>query len=159
MKILDALNEQANFELESAYIYRTMSAYLAEEDMAGMKHFMDMQAKEEVEHAEKMIGFLQEVGYPVHYRPLNPGEGKFKSLLDVFQKALAHEQVVTKNIYKLIDLAKKEDHKPAEIFLHWYVKEQVEEEATFQSLVKQLDRAGTNWGALYQIDHYLSQRQ
>ncbi|WP_066924612.1 ferritin [Murdochiella massiliensis] len=158
MKILDALNEQANFELESAYIYRTMSAYLAEEDMAGMKHFMDMQAKEEVEHADKMIGFLQEVGYPVHYRPLDPGEGKFKSLLDVFQKALAHEQVVTKNIYKLIDLAQKEDHKPAEIFLHWYVKEQVEEEATFQSLVKQLDRAGTNWGALYQIDHYLSQR-
>ena len=75
MKILDAINEQANFELESAYVYLTMSSYMADQDMAGMKHFMDLQAKEEIEHAEKMIGFLQEVGYAVKYRPVDPGDG------------------------------------------------------------------------------------
>lgn len=158
MNILDAINEQANFELESAYIYQTMSAYLADEDMAGMKHFIDLQVKEEIEHAEKMINFLQDVGYSVSYRSLNPGDGKYDSLLDVFQKALAHEKVVTENIHKLVDLAQKEDHKPAFAFLQWYVKEQVEEESTFETLVKQLERAGSNWGALYQIDHYLGQR-
>lgn len=158
MKILDAINEQANFELESAYVYLTMSSYLADQDMAGMKHFMDQQAKEEIEHAEKMIRFLQEVGYSVKYRPLDPGDGKFDSLLDVFKKALAHEKQVTENIYKLVDLARKEDYKPAESMLQWYVDEQVEEEDNFNTLITQLERAGSNWGALYQIDHYMSKR-
>ena len=137
MKILDAINEQANFELESAYVYLTMSSYMAD---------------------QKMIGFLQEVGYAVKYRPLDPGDGKFDSLLDVFKKALAHEKQVTENIYKLVDLARKEDYKPAESMLQWYVDEQVEEEDTFNTLITQLERAGSNWGALYQIDHYLSKR-
>ena len=52
-KLYDNLNEQMNFELESAYIYATMSAYLDELNMKGMTHFIDEQVKEEMEHAEK----------------------------------------------------------------------------------------------------------
>ena len=37
-KLYDGLNEQMNFELESAYIYATMSAYLNEQNMKGMTH-------------------------------------------------------------------------------------------------------------------------
>ena len=158
MKILDALNEQANFELESAYIYLGMSGYLADQDMNGMKHFMDMQAKEELEHAGKMIHFLQEVGYSVKYRSLNPGEADYSSILDVFEKAYAHEKAVTSNINKLVDLAREEDDKRVQSLLKWYVDEQVEEESNFASLITQLGRAGENWGALYQLDHAMGHR-
>ena len=87
-KLYDGLNEQMNFELESAYIYATMSAYLDEQNMKGMTHFIDKQVKEEVEHGEKFKDFLQETGYGIKYRALNPGDGKFASIDEVFQKAL-----------------------------------------------------------------------
>ena len=93
-KLYDNLNEQMNFELESAYIYATMSAYLDALNMKGMTHIIDEQVKEEMSHAAKIKGFLQETGYGIKYRPLNPGEGKFDSIEAVFQKALAHEKVV-----------------------------------------------------------------
>ena len=44
-KLYENLNEQMNFELESAYIYATMSAYLDEQNMKGMVHFIDEQVK------------------------------------------------------------------------------------------------------------------
>lgn len=52
-KLYDNLNEQMNYELESAYIYATMSAYLNDLNMKGMAHFIDQQVKEEMEHAKK----------------------------------------------------------------------------------------------------------
>ena len=61
-KLYDDLNEQMNFELESAYIYATMSAYLDEQNMKGMAHFIDRQVEEEMEHAAKIKDFLQ-AGY------------------------------------------------------------------------------------------------
>lgn len=158
MKVLDALNEQANFELESAYIYLGMSGYLADQDMNGMKHFMDLQAKEELEHAGKMIHFLQDVGYSVKYRALNPGEANYTSLLDVFEQAYAHEQKVTENINKLVDLAREQDDKRVQSLLKWYVDEQVEEESNFATIITQLQRAGENWGALYQVDAAMGRR-
>ena len=92
-KLYDNLNEQMNFELESAYIYATMSAYLDDLNMKGMTHFIDEQVKEEVEHAEKIKDFLQETGYGIKYRPLDPGDGNFDSVLEVFEKALEHEKL------------------------------------------------------------------
>lgn len=159
MNILEALNEQANFELESAYIYLGMSSYLADQDMPGMKKFMDLQAREEVEHAQKLIGFLQDVDHKVTYRPLDPGKQDYKSILDVFKTAYEHEKVVTKNIHNLVDQARKEDDKRVELFMGWYVKEQVEEEANFKTILTHLERAKDNWGALYQVDHWMGHRE
>ena len=71
-KLYDNLNEQMNYELESAYIYATMSAYLNDLNMKGMAHFIDQQVKEEMEHAAKIKNFLQSIGYCIKYRQLNP---------------------------------------------------------------------------------------
>ena len=106
-KLYDNLNEQMNIELESAYIYATMSAYLDSMNMKGMTHFIDEQVKEEIEHAERIKNFLQETGYGIKYRSLNPGDGNFDSIEDVFKKALAHEKVVTSRIHALVDEARE----------------------------------------------------
>lgn len=59
-KLYDNLNEQMNYELESAYIYATMSAYLNDLNMKGMAHFIDQQVKEEMEHAKKIKNFFSQ---------------------------------------------------------------------------------------------------
>ncbi len=38
-KLLTALNDQFNFELESAYVYMAMAAYCSDEDYDGFSHF------------------------------------------------------------------------------------------------------------------------
>ena len=157
-KLYDNLNEQMNFELESAYIYATMSAYLDDLNMKGMTHFIDEQVKEEVEHAEKIKDFLQETGYGIKYRPLDPGDGNFDSILAVFAKALEHEKVVTARIHDLVDEAKAENDQRVLNLLTWFVDEQIEEEDTFGILVERLERIDGHWNGLYILDKELSTR-
>ena len=157
-KLYDGLNEQMNFELESAYIYATMSAYLDELNMKGMTHFIDEQVKEEMEHAERIKNFLQETGYGIKYRPLDPGNGEFESILDVFKKALAHEKVVTGRIHDLVKEARDEGEQRVLNLLTWFVDEQIEEEDTFGVLVERLERINGQWNGLYILDKELAAR-
>ncbi len=157
-KLYDNLNEQMNFELESAYIYATMSAYLDEQNMRGMTHFMDGQVKEEMEHASKIKKFLQETGYGIKYRALNPGDGKFASIEEVFKKALDHEKVVTKHIHDLVKAAREEGDERVLNLLAWFVDEQIEEEDTFTVLAERLERINGAWNGLYILDKELSVR-
>ena len=157
-KLYEGLNEQMNFELESAYIYATMSAYLDSLNMKGMTHFIDKQVKEEVEHAERIKKFLQETGYGIKYRPLNPGDGEFTSIDDVFKKALAHEKVVTSRIHALVKEAREEEDMRVLNLLAWFVDEQIEEEDTFGVLVERLERIDAHWNGLYILDRELSAR-
>lgn len=157
-KLYDNLNEQMNFELESAYIYATMAAYLDAQNMKGMTHFIDEQVKEEVSHAERIKNFLQETGYGVKYRPLNPGDGNFDSIEDVFRKALAHEKVVTSRIHDLVDQAREAADQRVLNLLTWFVDEQIEEEDTFGLLVERLERINGQWNGLYILDSELAKR-
>lgn len=157
-KLYDNLNEQMNFELESAYIYATMSAYLDTLNMKGMTHFIDAQVKEEISHAEKFKKFLQETGYGVKYRALNPGDGKFASIEEVFKKALAHEKVVTSHIHDLVKEAREEGDQRVLNLLAWFVDEQIEEEDTFTVLSERLERINGQWNGLYILDQQLAQR-
>ncbi len=159
MKLYDAMNEQMNFEYESAYIYKTMAAFLKDMEMDGMAHFMELQASEEVEHAEEFKNMLQNLGNSVKFRTLDPGAGKFDSILDVFEKALAHEKVVTENITKLYEQALKEKNRPVQNFLSKFIHEQVEEEATFNSIITKIERVKDSWAGLYKLDGLLGQRQ
>lgn len=157
-KLYDNLNEQMNFELESAYIYATMAAYLDKQNMKGMTHFIEAQVKEEMEHAAKIKKFLQETGYGVKYRPLNPGDGEFDSIEQVFKKALAHEQVVTSRIHALVKEAREEGDQRVLNLLAWFVDEQIEEEDTFSVLAERLERINGAWNGLYILDKELAVR-
>jgi len=151
-KILEKINEQMNFELESGYIYLSMAAYLKDRGFDGMSDFMHKQAHEEYEHAMKMYGFLTSVGKLPVFESINKPAANYKSELDVFQQALQHEKKVTSRVNDLVDLAREENDKRVEIFLQWYVTEQVEEEDVFTDLVLKLERTDGKFNALYLLD-------
>lgn len=159
MKILDAINDQLNFELESAYIYASMASYLDDAGFHGMKHFMEKQAFEEVEHAQDFKHFLQSVDYKVVFRPIDPGDGKFDDFIDVFKKALAHEQEVTSRIEKLFVQAHDEDYKFAYSFLQKYIDEQREEEENFTEIVSMLEMVKGDKAATFMADQLLGKRE
>ena len=64
-KMISAINEQINKELFSEYLYISMQAWLADQNLDGMASWMDAQAQEEHFHAMKFFNYLIERGAKV----------------------------------------------------------------------------------------------
>ena len=156
-KVLDLLNDQMNFEYESAYVYKAMAAYTDRLELEGFTHWFDGQVREEIGHGEKMKNFLQEVGYDVRYKAIAEPKYDYESLVDVFKAALEHEKEVTRRIHEIAEVAKSEDPRVYS-FIQWYINEQVEEEDTVAKIITRLERINGNWGGIYILDGQLGAR-
>lgn len=157
-KMQDAFNAQVAAEFHSAYIYLSMSAYLESVDLPGFAHWMRIQYQEERVHAEKIFDYVIERDGRAVVQQFDAPPKEWKSPLDVFESAYAHEQKVTGLINNLMDTAMAEKDHAAQVFLQWFVNEQVEEEATAKSVVQQLKLLGDSKAGLFQIDRELGQR-
>ena len=158
-KMVNSINDQIRAELESSYIYLSMSAYLEDQNLKGMAHWMRKQAGEEMEHAEKFMEYLYDRGARVVLEAIAKPATEFDGPLGVFKEALKHEQYVSERIYKMVDLAASEkDHMTASM-LKWFVDEQVEEEANADEIVQKLEFLGTKSNsAIYLLDKELGAR-
>ena len=157
--IQDAMNEQIKNELYSAYLYLSMSAYCESVNLAGFARWMRAQAQEEVEHAAKFYGFIHDRGGRVVLQAIDQPPVEFQSPLDIFEKTLGHEQQVTAMIHNLYTLAVQEKDYASQIFLQWFVTEQIEEENSASQIVETLKMIGDNHQALLMLDRELSGRQ
>jgi len=127
-RLQNAINEQINAEYYSAYLYLSMCAYLEDQDLPGMAHWMRMQYEEEVIHALKLFDFMNDRGARVILKGIDTPPSEFGSVLEVFEEVLAHEKKVTGLIHDLYKLALDEGDYPTQSLLQWYIDEQVEEE-------------------------------
>ncbi len=157
-KMQDALNDQLNFELYSAYIYYSMAAYLESVDLPGFSHWMQVQVQEELTHVDKFFRFIHERDGRVILKAIDAPGIEWKSPLDAFQEAYEHEQIVSGRINKLVDLSLKESDHATNSFLQWFVTEQVEEEASVKSIIQQLKIAGKDGHGLLMLDRELGAR-
>jgi len=157
-RLVDAFNEQINKELYSEYYYLTMAAWLDSENLPGCANFFKVQVEEERFHAMKMYDFVNERGGKIIMGAIKCPPVEFDSVLDVFEKAYEHEQLVTKLIYGLMDVAIEEKDHAAKSFLNWFIDEQVEEEASMDTIVGKLRMIGGNGHGLLMIDNDLSTR-
>jgi len=158
-KMQDALNGQLNAELYSSYLYLSMAAYFEAKNYPGMAHWMQVQAGEEKLHAMKLFGFVVDRAGRVTLKPIDSPETEWESPLAVFKAAYAHEQKVTGLIGDLVKMAKEEGDVATEIFLQWFVTEQVEEEKSADDIVKKLTMIEKAPHLLLMIDKELGARQ
>ena len=156
--IQDAINEQIKNELYSAYLYLSMSAYCESINLPGCAHWMRMQEQEERIHAIKLFDFVNERGGRVVLQAIDQPPAEFQSPLDVFEKTLEHEQKVTAMINDLYALAVQEKDYASQIFLQWFVTEQVEEEDNASKIIETLKMIGDNRQALLMLDKDLDGR-
>jgi len=156
--IQDALNQQINAELNSAYIYLAMSAHFAEQSFDGFAHWMRKQAGEELGHAMKLFDYVLERGGHVELTAVAGPAKKFGTPLKIFETALAHEKKITAMIHALYDLARKKADYATENALNWFVTEQVEEEDNAGRAVERLGLAGDSTAALLMLDHQFGER-
>lgn len=157
-KLQDAFNEQMKNEFFSGYLYLAIAGYFQAEDLPGIANWMRIQAMEELTHGEKFFNFIAETGARTDIRGFESPQNEFKSPADAFKFSLKHENFVTDSINKLMDLAKQEGNHAAQIFLQWFVTEQVEEEANFGLIVRKLERIGNDGNGLLRLDDELGAR-
>jgi len=157
-KMQSTLNDQINEELFSSYLYLSMSAWFQSINYKGFAGWMKKQSTEEYEHAMKIYDYLHEVGADVSLDAIKKPQASWKSPLDAFKDALKHEKHITECINKLADLAVEEKDHATNIFLHWFVTEQVEEVGNATDIVEKLKMIGDNPAGLFMLDGQLGHR-
>jgi ferritin len=156
--IQEALNKQINAELESAYIYLSMSTYFEAENLSGMAHWMRQQWQEEIGHAMKIYRYVYDRAGDVKMAAIAEPKSDWGSALEAFEDAYKHEQKVTGLINDLVDLSTKEGDHATTSFLRWFVDEQVEEEANTLDIVDTLKMVGDAPMGVFMLDKQLAQR-
>lgn len=154
----EALNQQINAELYSAYLYLAMAAYFQSFKLSGFANWMQVQTKEETAHAIKIYDFIHAQGGRVVLKSIAQPPDQWQSPLHAFEAAQKHEQKVTAMINDLVKLASQQKEQTTSTFLQWFVDEQVEEEDSVSQVVQTLRAAEKTPDGLKLIDRELGKR-
>lgn len=153
-----AFNDQINKELYSEYLYLAMKSYFTELNLQGFVNWFNVQVQEEHAHAMGMFDYLNERGGKVVLEAIDKPIIEGNTPIEIFEQVLKHEEFVTSRINALMDVAEETKDRAALSFLDWYLKEQVEEEASVGGVLATLKLIGDDKKALLMLDKDLATR-
>jgi ferritin len=154
--VITALEKQADHELLAAHSYLAMSCWCEAQQHSGFAAFFHKQAEEEREHADKILKHLVDRGVLPKIGPVAAPSMAFKTLLEIAQAAYDFERANTAGIHAAYEAALEAKDYPAQVMLHWFISEQVEEEAWSDKLLAKVREAGCA-GAQMDLDRHLEQ--
>ncbi|VVB53953.1 Ferritin-like domain protein [uncultured archaeon] len=158
-KMQDAINTQINKEFYSAYLYLSMASYFDNMNLKGFSHWMKKQAHEELTHGMKFYEHVTDRGGVVVLKPIAQPPVSWKSPEAAFEEVLAHERKVTESINQLYALSKSSSDTAAEVALHWFITEQIEEEAHTSEILAKIKALAKSPSGLHIIDKELKKRE
>lgn len=147
------LLDQVRAEFTAAQQYTAVAVWLDGEDLPQLAARFYTQAAEERDHAMMMIQYLLDKDLPVQIPGIDSVRNDFKSVRDVVELALAQEREVTEQITTLARTARDEGDYVGEQFMHWFLKEQVEEVSSMSTLLRVVERAGDN---VFHIEDFIA---
>ena len=157
-KVSKLLNEQINHELYSAYLYLDISNYYKDNGLDGFANWYKIQAQEERDHAMLFMEYLQNNGYRVTLDAIAKTDKEFEGFKMPLEAGLEHEIIVTNLINAIYSQAAEvKDYRTIQ-FLDWFVKEQGEEEANAEALIRKMELFGADPRGLYLLDTELGAR-
>ena len=140
-RFIEALNEQIGSEFGSSHQYLAAAIWYDNQTLPRLAKIFYHQALEERQHGLMMARYLLDWGL----RPRVPGirepRQEFADFVEPITKALEQERRVTDQISKLAMIAREENDYVSEQFMHWFLKEQVEEIDLFLSLQEVAERS------------------
>ena len=156
--MIQAINDQVNKEFFSAYFYLAMQAYFSSLNLDGFANYFRVQIQEERDHALGFFNYLNKIGGKIILTEIKEPKNEFSSPQEVFELALKHEQFITQSIYELMDISREIKDHTTEIFLQWYITEQVEEEENMGRVLNKLKLIKEDGAGLFMLDSELAQR-
>jgi ferritin len=106
----------------------------------------------------RLQDFLLARNCRVLFKQIDQPLGDFETVVEVFEKSLEQEQLVTSQIDGLYELAFKEKAFAALVELEWFITEQVEEEKTAREVVHKFRMVADDPASLLDMDRELSSR-
>jgi ferritin len=152
--VVAELSRQLNHENTAAYGYQAMALWCEDRNFNGFARYFYKQSSEERAHARKFTDHLLDRGVLPELTALAAPRGQFASLMDVARHAQAMEQENTAGINVCYEVALREKDYPAQLLLHWFISEQVEEEDWAQEMIDRLARAECP-GGLAELDRHI----
>lgn len=150
------INAQINREMHSSNFYLALAAQAETMSLRGVAAWFFAKHGEELTHAMKMYRYLIDQDTAVQVSEIAAPEAVEPNVLKMFEHTLAHEREVTAHINDLVDLAHSEKDHATSIFLHWFVTEQIEEEATVNDIIGRVRLFGDQGQSLMLIDNELA---
>jgi ferritin len=148
------LQRQLNQELAAAHGYEGLSLWCEDANLKGFARYFIKQAGEERAHARRFMKHLLDRRVVPELSAVPAAPTSFDSLFSVAKKALAMEQQNTSGIHAAYKIALQENDYPAQVLLHWFINEQVEEEDWGDEMVQRVERAACA-GALGELDRHI----
>jgi ferritin len=152
--LVTELQRQLNHELGAAHAYTALAVWCFERNLKGFARYFHKQSGEEREHAQKFMDHLLDRGVMPELFALPAPKTRFKALAEVARHARAMEQANTGGIHQAYEVAVKQKDYPAQVLLHWYINEQVEEEAWCDEMVARAE-SSTSEGGLQALDRHI----
>lgn len=153
--LLENLSLQINKELYSAYLYFAMSIYFLEINMEGFAKVIKNQIKEELNHAKKIYNYLLSRDEEIILNDIKAPDTNWINPYDAIKSALEHEKTITNDIKHLYEMSKETKDYATEVFLQWFIEEQVEEESKFRCLLDKIEQTKNLGCEIIHIDRNL----
>lgn len=153
-KVVAEIQRQLNYELGAAQNYLAMALWCDSQALKGFAKFFYKQAEEEREHAQKFMDHLLDRGVLPELTALPAPKAGYRTLLEVAQQAQKMERANTEGIHQVYEAALAAKDYPAQVCLHWFINEQVEEEAWTDEMVDRVQKA-TCAGSCQDLDRHI----
>jgi bacterioferritin B len=139
-RFVNALNDQVANEFAASHQYVAIAAHYEAQTLPQLARFFYAQAVEERGHAMMMVKYLLETDSPLRLREVAAPTMEFADHVEPIRLALEQERTVSKQISELFAVAREQHDYLSEQFVQWFLKEQVEEEATMLEILDVAER-------------------
>jgi ferritin len=153
-EVVSELNRQLNQELTAAHAYVALSYWCEEQNLKGFACYFDKQAAEEREHAKRIAAHLIDRRVLPQIGAVTAPTHSFKNLLEAAMHAQGMERNNTKGVNTVYEAALAAKDYPAQVLMHWFINEQVEEERWSTEMVERVQSA-TCAGSLSDLDRHI----
>lgn len=160
-KLEKMLNDHMNHERFNETFYLAGAAYFDSQNLEGMSSYFKLHAAEEKTHFERFYNFIDENGGTCIITGIEDlGDlSSFKSICDVFDKAVAAEELTSKRIREINKYAHDIGDFRARTFLNSFEQEQQEEEDLWDYNLSRAKLAEKDPAALIKFDCEMSLRR
>ena len=157
-QIITLLNKQIELEAYSSQIYLQMGAWCDVQGLEGSAKYFKKHAEEERTHMLKLYEYFSDKNVVPTTPPIPAPMRDYTDINDVIETAVEHEFMITASYERACELALSVPcHQSFQLF-QWFIKEQIEEEAVFTTIVdryKLLTKYGITGAGILEFDEWL----
>ena len=153
-KVIEELNRQLNQELAAAHSYLALSVWCDIRNFKGFAKYFVKQSGEERKHADRILKHLTDRSEVAEIGVLNAPKQEFRTLLEVALQAQSQEHANTLGVNAVFEAALAAKDYPAQVLMHWFINEQVEEEDWANEMVDRVQAASCA-GSLSYLDRHI----